>query len=209
VVGRSISLKLYFLWCHTCSQDRSASGTLQVSAKFQVITVPVLTDKVVLMKWHALSSKSSKHDSVDRKHDSFGVKRVSHGQMLPAAHGSHGDFDRVGCVFARAQQHTSEPEESRDHKPRLRFDMQAERRYSVTAKPLYHPSVDAQPSSEGIIVKRRHAEQSGASLREGLSVIVCSVGRAAASSQRCGFARTQLKELVAWNAIGRNPANGL
>jgi hypothetical protein len=143
---------------------------MQVSAKFQIITVPVLTDKVVLMKWHTLSSKLSKHDSVDRKHD-VTTKRVSHSQVMPGNHSSYGDSDRGGCVFSERarQQQLSEHDDGREPKPKLRFDMDAERRYSVTAKPLYQPHLDAQPASEGIIVasRRRHVDKLVSSLNEG------------------------------------------
>jgi hypothetical protein len=88
-------------------QDRFPNGICLVTAKFQVVSVPTITDKVVIMKWHQLTARQpgyvSESHAAERKHatpDAHHSKAhatvaiaPTEGQVAAAAAG--------GCVWAQ------------------------------------------------------------------------------------------------------------
>lgn len=139
-----------------------------VTAKFQVVSVPTITDKLVIMKWHQLVARQPGHVSeshtTERKHaapESHHSKPHTTVTMAPTeSQGSAG-----GCVWAqrkhsdsgsalrnRAHRRSQVALDSQDvavdaqrsgsmtdKQSKLRFDAAADRRYSATAKPLHEP----------------------------------------------------------------------
>ena len=138
---------------YVCVQERVSTGMLTVSAKFQVVGVPSLSDKIVVMKWHTVQAHGSKdrdshHSGTASKHhdrhDSTGLNSTANS----ARRSTRDDIKQQSQALCMACDTDADSEDG-EQKPKLRFNMDAERRYSVNAVPLYEPSRGdgTQPSS--------------------------------------------------------------